>query len=145
MPHFSEQKVIPYRPAQVFAVVSDVASYPEFLPWCRGARVYNRKTESFDADVMIGFKLFRERFTSRVLFVENQSLAVDYIRGPMKRLYNHWNFLPQDDGGCLIDFEVDFEFKNRMLEEMMSGLFEKACHKMMVAFEDRVAVLSQNS
>lgn len=145
MPHFSEEKIIPYSAAEIFAVVADVASYPEFLPWCRGARVYNKKEASFDADVMIGLKLFRERFTSRVLLVEDQSIEVDYIRGPLKRLYNHWKFEAQEDGACLIDFEVDFEFKNKMLEEMMSGLFEKACHKMMVAFEARVASLSQET
>lgn len=144
MPKFSEEKIIPYSAAQVFAVVADVASYPDFLPWCRGARVYNKKEASFDADVMIGFKLFRERFTSRVLLVENESLEVDYIRGPMKRLYNHWKFVAQDDGSCFVDFEVDFEFKNKMLEEMMGGLFEKACHRIMVAFEERVGSLSLN-
>jgi len=137
MPKFSEKKIIPYSPPQVFAVVADVASYPDFLPWCRGARVYNVTSKSFDADVMIGFKLFRERFTSRVTFVPDQSVDVDYIRGPMKRLYNHWKFKEQSDGGCVVDFEVDFEFKNRLLEDMIGNLFEKSCHKMVSAFETR--------
>jgi len=141
MPKFSEIRSIPYSPEQVFSVVADVGRYPEFLPWCRGARIYNVKPASFDADVMIGFKLFRERFTSRVTFVPNQTLNVDYIRGPMKRLYNHWKFEEQEDGSCLVDFEVDFEFKSRILEDMIGNLFEKACHKMVQAFETRAAEL----
>ena len=141
MPHFSEQKQLPYSADQVFALVSDVASYPEFLPWCLGARVYSRKPDRFDADVIIGFKMFREGFTSRVTMKEGKSLNVDYIKGPMKRLYNHWVFTQQSDGSCMVDFEVDFEFKSRMLDELIGGLFEKACHKMMSAFEERAAVL----
>lgn len=137
MPHFSEEKILPYSQQQVFDLVSDVRKYPEFLPWCVGARVYNRKPTGFDADVMIGFKMFRERFTSRVSLKANESVDVDYIKGPMKRLYNHWRFVPQPDGGCLVDFEVDFEFSNRMLDEMIGGLFEKACHRMVSAFETR--------
>jgi len=141
MPKFTEKKTLPYSPAQVFDLVVDVARYPEFLPWCKGARLYNVKESQFDADVMIGFKLFRERFTSRVTYTPGVSVDVDYIRGPMKTLYNHWRFRNAPDGGCLIDFEVDFEFKSRVLEELIGSHFEKTCHKMMAAFEARAAEL----
>jgi coenzyme Q-binding protein COQ10 len=141
MPHFAEEKVLPYTPKQVFDLVADVAQYPEFLPWCVGARIYGRKSDQFDADVMIGFKMFRERFTSRVSFVEQQSLNVDYIKGPMKRLYNHWKFSETEEGYCHVDFEVDFEFANKFLNDMIGGLFEKACHKMVSAFEERAQEL----
>lgn len=141
MPKFAEEKLLPYTPEQVFSLVVDVAQYPEFLPWCMGARVYGRKAGQFDADVIIGFKLFRERFTSRVTFDEGTRVDVDYIKGPMKRLYNHWRFLPHDSGGCLVDFEVDFEFKSKMLDDMIGGLFNMACHRMVTAFEERAQQL----
>jgi len=141
MPHFSEQKTLAYSAEQLFDLISDVASYPEFLPWCRAARVQGVTEKGFNADVVIGFKLFRERFTSRVRLVRPKEITVDYIRGPMKHLYNHWRLEELSDGSCFLDFEVDFEFKNGMLEEMMSGLFEKACHKMMTAFEERADFL----
>ena len=141
MHHFAEEKILPYTPEQLFGLVSDVARYPEFLPWCLGARVYGRKEGQFDADVIIGFKMFRERFTSRVTLEPNRKVDVDYIKGPMKRLYNHWQFEPRENGACWIDFEVDFEFKNKMLDKMIGGLFAEACHRMMAAFEARAAAL----
>lgn len=141
MHKFSEQRILPYNPAQVFALIADVGSYPEFLPWCLGTRIYRRSDAGFDADVMIGFKLFRERFTSRVKLTPNRSVDVEYLKGPMKHLYNHWVFEELPDGQCQVEFEVDFEFKNKLLNDVVAGLFEKACHKMMAAFEARAAEL----
>lgn len=140
MPKFSENKFLPYTQQQVFDLVSDVAKYPEFLPWCVGARVYNKKAEQFDADVIIGFKMFREKFTSRVSLSETNKVYVDYIKGPMKRLYNHWHF-EGVEGGCMVDFEVDFEFSSKLLNDMIGGLFGKACEKMVSAFEERAEAL----
>jgi len=144
MPKFSEKKILPFSAEQVFDLVADVAKYPEFLPWCMGARIYNPTKNGFDADVMIGFKLFRERFTSRVILDPSRAVNVDYIKGPMKRLYNHWIFEQQPDGSCLVDFEVDFEFKSKIIDDMIGSLFEKACHKMMAAFEARAQELYSN-
>lgn len=141
MPKFTEKKILPYSPAQVFGIVSDVAKYPDFLPWCVGARVYGKKPNQFDADVIIGFKMFRERFTSRVTLAENEKVDVDYIKGPMNRLYNHWRFIEQEDGSCLVDFEVDFEFNSKLLNDLIGGLFGKACEKMVAAFEERANAL----
>lgn len=134
---FSEQKILPYSADQLFDLVSDVGRYPEFLPWCLGARVYNRKPDRFDADVIIGFKMFREKFTSRVTLEPGNRVDVDYIKGPMRRLYNHWRFVPQEGGSCLIDFDVDFEFSNKMLNQVIGPLFGDACIKMVQAFEHR--------
>lgn len=141
MHRFTEKKILPFSDEQLFSLVADVAKYPEFLPWCLGARVYGRKAGQFDADVIIGFKMFRERFTSRVTLEPHAKVDVDYIKGPMKRLYNHWRFIPQEDGRCLVDFEVDFEFSNALLNQMIGSLFEQACHRMMGAFEERAHAL----
>jgi len=140
MPKFSEKKILPYTPEQVFDLVADVAQYPEFLPWCMGARIYNNKPGQFDADVIIGFKMFREKFTSRVTVNRAEHVDVDYIKGPMRRLYNHWRF-SEVEGGCLVDFDVDFEFNSKLLNDLIGGLFGKACEKMVSAFEERAAVL----
>ncbi|RMB08781.1 type II toxin-antitoxin system RatA family toxin [Eilatimonas milleporae] len=141
MPHFTEKKTLPYSPEQLFDMVSDVTRYPEFLPWCVGARVYNRKADGFDADLLIGFKAFRERFTSRVTLTHPTRVYVDYLRGPLKRLYNHWDFEETADGCCAISFEVDLEFKSRTLEALIGGVFTRATQKMVSAFEDRAAIL----
>lgn len=144
MAHFTEDKILPYTPEQVFALVADVGRYAEFLPWCIGSRVYNRKPTSFDADVIIGFKMFREKFTSRVTFENPHKVDVDYIKGPMRRLYNHWRFLPEKEGACRVQFAVDLEFKNRMLEKAIGGVFTEACERMVDAFEERAHALYGN-
>lgn len=137
MAYLTEQKILPYSKQQMFDLVSDVGRYPEFLPWCVGARIYNRKPEQFDADVIIGFKMFREKFTSRVVLQEPHLVEVDYITGPMKRLYNHWRFTELEQGDCLINFEVDFEFQNRILEQMIGKMLVEASERMIDAFEAR--------
>lgn len=136
-----ERKKLPYSPDQLFALVSDVGSYPEFLPWCIGARVYNQRPDRFDADVIIGFKMFREKFTSRVSLQRPYIVEVDYITGPMKRLYNHWRFSELEGGGSIIDFEVDFEFDNRVLEQMIGRVFTDATERMIDAFVQRAHAL----
>lgn len=137
MPKFTDQQTLPFTAEQLFAVVSDVEKYPDFLPWCVGSRIYNQKDGQFDADVIIGFKAFREKFTSRVTLVQNKSVKVDYIKGPMKVLYNHWEFTDNSDGSCQLDFDVDFTFKSFVLEKMIGKYFETATRKMMKAFIDR--------
>lgn len=147
MPKFSEKKDFPYSPEQMYRMVADVDSYADFLPWCQGVRVYNRTQSGLYADLVIGFKMFRERFTSHVTFSENR-IEVDYIKGPLKYLHNHWQFAENPGGGCHVDFLVDFEFKNKLFEKMIGTFFTEAVSHMIGAFESRAHELyggSRNS
>ncbi len=137
MPRFKTQRQLPYSARQLSDMVADVARYPDFLPWCKAARVYNKKGDIFDADLIIGFNLFREQFTSRVEVVPGSSVKVDYLDGPLRRLYNYWIFKEDPKGLTNIDFEVDFEFKSRMLEKLIGEVFSRATQKMVSAFEAR--------
>lgn len=125
----------------MFALVADVARYPQFLPWCLGARISRREDDVIYADLVIGFKMFREQFTSKVMLNAPDSISVDYIKGPLKHLTNEWKFLDAEGGGCTIDFLVDFEFKNHLLEKIMGGLFTEAAHRMVHSFETRADAL----
>lgn len=141
MPTHAEKRIVPYSPDQMYALVADVETYPEFLPWCVGARIKKREGNVLFADLMIGYKLIRERFTSRVeLHPEENRLDVTYTDGPFRYLNNHWAFIPQDRG-CLIDFYVDFEFKNLVLQRVMGLFFNEAVRRMVQAFEDRAKAL----
>lgn len=133
MPRFSEVKHLPYRPDQMFALVADIQRYPDFLPWCVGARIRSRDNRRIVADLMIGFKAFRERFTSAVTLNPPGEIDVVFTEGPFHHLNNHWHFSPEGDG-CQIDFLLDFEFRNRIYAALIGGLFEDATHKMMAAF-----------
>lgn len=137
MPRHRERKSLPYTPTQLFDLVSDIESYPQFLPWCVGARVVESSEQEVVADLVIGFKMFRERFRSKVTLKRPGNIHVDYIRGPLKYLHNDWKFSDNDQGGTTIDFSVDFEFKNRIFEKVVGSLFSEAVRRMVGAFEKR--------
>ena len=137
----SEKRVLPYSPEQLYALVADVKSYPEFLPWCMAARIRHQDDYALEADLIIGFQMFRERFTSFVtLDPENLEITVKYAEGPFKYLTNEWRFLEHDDG-CEIDFYVDFEFNSRLLQSVIEALFTEAVRRMVGAFENRADTL----
>jgi coenzyme Q-binding protein COQ10 len=136
MPTHAEQRELPYTPEQLYALVADVERYPEFLPWCVGARIRERKPDMLVADLIIGFKMFRERFTSRVKLSPPDRIDVAYTDGPFRYLDNHWTF-EKISGGCRIDFFVDFEFKSRILQRVIEVLFSEAVRRMVAAFEAR--------
>ena len=137
----AEKRVIPYRPEELYALVADVKRYPEFLPWCMAARIREQDERALKADLIIGFQMFRERFTSYVdLNPEQYEINVKYVEGPFRYLSNSWRFLPHPDG-CEIDFYVDFEFNSRLLQSVIETLFTEAVKRMVKAFEDRANVL----
>jgi len=137
----SETRIIPHKPEDLFELVSDVRRYPEFLPWCLAARIRTQTEKELIADLIIGFQVFKEQFTSKVA-MDKEALFIDtsYADGPFKYLQNHWKFLPHPDG-CEIDFYVDFEFKNRLLQTVMETLFTEAVKRMVKAFETRADIL----
>ncbi len=137
MPTHAEKKLLPYRPEQLFDLVANIERYPEFLPWCVGARVRERKGNEIVGDLLIGYKMVRERFTSKVVLFRPDRIDVSYSEGPFKYLTNHWIFVPQPDGGCLIDFYVDFEFHSRFLQKIVEVFFNEAVRRMVGAFETR--------
>ena len=141
MPRHSETRHLPYTPEQMFDLVADVGSYPEFLPWIAAMRVRSDSETEMVADMIVGFKSLRETFTSRVIKERPTHVHVDYVDGPLKHLSNDWRFRPDGEGGVIIDFEVDFAFKNRMFEMLAGQVFDRALRKMIGAFETRAAEL----
>lgn len=141
MPTHAEKRILPYRPEQLYALVAGVEHYPKFLPWCMGARIRERSERHLVADLIIGFKMFRERFTSKVtLDPAAMRIDVEYSEGPFKYLRNHWTFNDHPDG-CQIDFYVDFEFRSRLLQKTIELLFNEAVRRMVAAFESRARQL----
>ncbi|MEO1090972.1 MAG: type II toxin-antitoxin system RatA family toxin [Pseudomonadota bacterium] len=142
MPTHAEKRHLPYTPAQLYDLVAGVEKYPEFLPWCKAARITKREGNLFYADLIIAFKVYRERFTSKVtLHPQTQEVDVEYIDGPFRYLNNHWAFREAEDGGCLVDFYVDFELKSRVLQKLIGLLFNEAVRRMVAAFEARAIAL----
>ena len=125
----------------MFDLVADVEKYPEFLPWCVATRVRKREGDILFADMVIGFKVFREKFTSKVTCRRPGRIDVAYFEGPFKYLNNHWIFEKHGDGGCIIDFYVDFEFKSRLAQAAVGAVFNEAVRRMITAFEKRAGQL----
>lgn len=138
----TETRLLPYTPDQMFNLVADVARYPEFLPWCVGARIREQTDEMLLADLMIGFKMVRERFSSKVWLDRSaKRIDVEYINGPFRELQNHWTFHPTESGGCRIEFFLEFEFSSLMLQKLIGVLFHEAVRRMVSAFETRARQL----
>ena len=141
MPRHSETRKLPYSPEQMYNLVADVGRYGEFLPWVSAIRVRSNSETQMIADMIVGFKGLRETFTSKVEKVRPSRIHVEYLDGPLKYLRNEWAFRPDGNGGCLVDFAVDFAFKNRVFELLAGQVFDRALRKMIGAFEERAAVL----
>ena len=141
MPTHAEKRRLPHSPEQMFDLVSDVEKYPEFLPWCVATRIRGREEgetgDTITADMVIGYKMFRERFTSKVI-LDRPGMRIDvaYSEGPFRYLNNHWLFL-EDGDGTIVDFYVDFEFRSRLLQKLIGAVFNEAVKIMMHAFEKR--------
>ena len=145
MPRHNETRQLPYTPEQMFDLVADVGRYPEFLPWVTATRVRSNSDTAMVADVIVGFKGLRETFSSRVEKQRPEHIRVDYLEGPLKHLHNDWKFRPDDGGGCLVDFCVDFTFKNRVFEMLAGQVFDRAVRRMVNAFEERAVRLYGDS
>jgi len=145
MPKHEETRHLPYSPEQMFDLVADVQSYEQFLPWISAIRVRSDSETEMIADMIVGFKGLSESFTSRVHKERPHRVHVDYLDGPLKHLSNDWRFRSDGQGGVLIDFEVDFAFKNKLFEMIAGQMFDKALRKMIGAFETRAAELYGSS
>lgn len=145
MKRHEDSKLLPYDSDDLFELVSDIESYPEFLPWCKAARI--RKSETIenqlimDADLVIAFAAFREKFGSHVVADRKaKTIHVDYLDGPFRNLEFDWKFV-SEKRGTDVQFAVEFEFRSRILQTAIGQVFDLAMSRVMGAFESRAATL----
>jgi coenzyme Q-binding protein COQ10 len=142
MKHYSDTQISPYAPHQLFGLVLDIERYPEFLPWCRAARILERGEGRLLGELVISFKHITESYVSEVIFTppadgREGRIDVRLVRGPFKHLENHWVFTPRADGGTEIALDLTFQFRTRLLDSLIGMLFGKATLKMAAAFKQR--------
>jgi coenzyme Q-binding protein COQ10 len=145
MPGIHETRRLPYSAEQMFDLVADVGRYQEFLPWVVATRVKSDTETEMIADMLVGFKALKEKFTSRVEKQRAEEIRVHYVDGPLKDLDNVWKFRPLGDDACEIEFDVDFTFRNPLFEKLAGQYFDRAFRKMVAAFEERAADLYGSS
>lgn len=141
MPTHAETRTLPYTAQQMYDLVADVGSYPKFLPWCSAARVKSvtpqGEAQVMEADLIISFKVFRERFTSRVVLMpEDKKIDTEYLDGPFRYMKSNWAFRDVQ-GGCEVSFFVDFAFRNMILQRLIGVVFNEAMQRIVRAFESR--------
>lgn len=139
-------KILPYTPDQLRALVGDVERYPEFVPWISAMRTWNARAlddgvDTLDAEAAVGFSFLKERFATRVRRDPvDQQIDVNLLSGPFRKLANRWQFFA-DEGGTRIEFDIDFEFKSRLLDGLLRANFHHAVDRLMACFEDRAKAL----
>ena len=151
MPRHHEERHLPNRAEDIFALVADVARYPEFLPWTAAARIRSRTPipggEVMEADLVISFKVFRERFGSRVTLLPSFEtdgrgrIETEYLDGPFRHMRSVWDIRSAPDGGRDVVFDVDFEFRNPILAGVIGLVFDTAMRQVVRAFETRAKAL----
>ena len=145
MTSHEETKYLPYTAKEMFDLVADISSYPEFLPWCAAARVREEiqkgVVKQIEADLVISFKVFREKFGSRVLLDASKfTIETEYLDGPFRHMHSVWSF-NNSEQGCEVNFNVDFEFKSAILQSIIGLVFNDAMQRIVRAFERRAADL----
>jgi len=143
MPQFRTKRRVRHAAAEMFDLVADMESYPEFVPLCQSMRVRKRTTtgegiETVVAEMTVAYKVIHETFTTRVtLDRANLQILVEYLSGPFSRMENRWDFHPAGDHLCDVEFFISYEFRSRMFAMLMGAMFETAFRRFSQAFERR--------
>lgn len=122
-------------------------AYPDFVPWITAMRTWNARiledgVETVDAEAGVGFSFLKERFSTRVRRdAPQRQIDVTLLSGPFKRLANRWRFFEDGEGQTRVEFDIDFQFKSRLLEALLSANFAHAVDRLMTCFEDRARAL----
>jgi coenzyme Q-binding protein COQ10 len=143
MPSLQQIRKLPYPPQELFAMVLDVESYPQFLPWCKKARIISQDQQQIIAELVIQFKGFSERYQSKIvpkIQGEKYIIEVDAISGPFKYLKNTWQ-ISKDDKGSIVEFFIEFKLKSILLDKLMGLFFYSAVEKMTIAFSNRARTI----
>ena len=149
VPQHSESRLLPYSARSMYDLVADIEAYPEFIPWCVAIEIRSRERlpvgEIVEADMFVSFKIYRERMRSRVhLKPEELIISIAYSDGPLKHMDSEWRFRPMGEGRSVIEFDLSYEFKSRLLQGVVGVFFGEAMQIIVAAFEKRAKALYGN-
>lgn len=137
MPQISRTILVPYSAEQMYQLVNDVQSYPQFLPGCVGSRVLESTSAQMTAAVEVSKAGINKTFTTRNQLTRNQSILMHLVDGPFKKLIGDWKFTPFNPEVCCIEFQLDFEFTNKLIELAFGRVFKELASNMVQAFTVR--------
>lgn len=134
MPHVQRETRVLYTAAQMFDLVNDIEAYPEFLPWCRGARIEQRDGDVLEAVVEIGLPGIHKSFRTRNTLERPERIGIELVSGPFTRLNGAWSFADLPDGGSRVRVSLDFEVKRSPFAALFASVFEDLVRSQMAAF-----------
>ncbi|AHE43130.1 TPA: type II toxin-antitoxin system RatA family toxin [Klebsiella pneumoniae] len=137
MPQISRTALVPFSAEQMYQLVNDVKSYPDFLPGCTGSRVLELGPTQMTAAVDVSKAGISKTFTTRNTLTSNQSILMSLVDGPFKKLIGGWKFIPLSPEACKIEFHLDFEFTNKLIEMAFGRIFKELAANMVQAFTSR--------
>jgi coenzyme Q-binding protein COQ10 len=133
--------IVPYSDHEMFALVADIASYPEFLPWCGGARIRSHTEDMVEAEITIAYSGVHKTFSTRNLLQKNKMMEIRLLEGPFKHLQGHWRFTALDERSSKVTLDLDFEVSNRLLSVVLTPVFSSIATQMVDAFHARAIAL----
>lgn len=131
------QAVVPHTPRAMFELVADVEAYPQFLPWCRAARVRHRGEAEMQATLEVARSPLRVSFTTRNVFYDASRIDIHLLDGPFSHLEGTWRFRALSEGGTRVSLHMAFEFSQRLLRATLTPVFEEIAATMVEAFRRR--------
>jgi len=133
--------LVPYSADAMFALVADVEAYPEFLPWCGGARLLSKDEDTMTASIEIAYGGIRKTFTTRNRFQPGKMMELRLVEGPFKHLHGYWLFQALDEHACKVSFDIEFEFSNRLVKMALGPIFETIASELVDQFHRRARAL----
>ena len=129
--------LVGYSAETMYALVEDIESYPEFLPWCSGAVVAEREGTRTVATMHVNFHGIREQFTTENTNEPGRTIAMQLVSGPFRHLSGRWRFTPLGEDACKIEFRLEYEISSRLLERLIGPVFHHISNSFMDAFVKR--------
>jgi ribosome-associated toxin RatA of RatAB toxin-antitoxin module len=133
----NKSALVAYTPAEMFALVNDIESYPGFLPWCRSARVTWREGDELKACIEMAKGSVQKAFTTHNRQQPNKMIEIRLVEGPFKQLEGFWRFDPLGDQACKVSLDLEFEFANRMLDMVIGPIFSQIANTLVDSFQQR--------
>lgn len=141
MPHIQRSALVAYSAEQMFALVDDIPAYPEFLPWCVGAKEMSRVERHVEAELAVAKGPFQHAFQTRNRLTAGRAIEMSLLSGPFSKLAGRWEFLPLSEQACKIALSLDFEFQSRAADMAFRGIMAEILSSQVDAFTKRAAVI----
>lgn len=133
--------LVPYTPAQMYALVDDIEAYPEFLPWCKSTRVLSRTEDEVRATIELSRGGVEKSFTTCNRNQKNKMIEMRLVEGPFRRLEGFWRFDALGDDGCKVSLDLEFEFASRMLDMVIGPVFSQIANSLVDSFQKRAVAV----